>query len=1119
MNIQLRRATKSEWTTKNPLLLSGEVGIETDTDRMKIGNGTEYWVNLDYTDTDIKDELGRLSSKINDKPEKIFTYRGKTLPTFPSEAMLGYYLTFYTLPDSLQVIQFPDVILPEGTIMSIDNNDKNDSISYKPKLGDRIDNKVDKTVVLAPNSVAFLVKKTDGWQTAYTGIIADNLTKLVALIKPLLPTGGAGLTIEEIQAQLKDRLHTFAEIQTEFKEQLHTELALEADGFERFIYRYGFQDGTSEPIGDSWVLGDVHLNEEKILTVQNYGNKNMVFAIPAIAEPLIAKLLINSIEREFTVTDFIDNELHYKALITNDPIQTGTNIRVKFEFGKSDSGGSSTGLEIDDGTSDVASISKLNIKGVKISKIPNSDGMGANEAEVTAGINIHMMSPNEQYGNALCNELVVEPPLQVDDTPTGENTGKLYLEHGVFEPIQSPGMLAYLTEDTEVVGKEPDILKHHKGALWFDDIVVPSGSYIVSDKTNKAYGIQDWTEDDPNVTGGVNYLIAFRASFKGVAPDDGFVKIAVIKKGLTPLDTGTGFLEDINGEPLIVERQYKLGEKLGILDIIAVVNAKGLQEFQCIAIDNFQDDVLVLEDRTEGASGLMIQCIKSSKTGEAKTGNALQQFEIDTNQNVEFSSHYLGVDRCTIAYYTQKDTPMTEGSIGQGMTMNDGLHFYNLSKMKTGTQTGHLIFQDNGIDICDFSFGKIFSAEETQMLRGKKIDFSTTITDKNNGFNVALMKWLGTPDKYTKELYTSRNGGGSPIFQTNWSKVDELFISEDAVSGDHTATKTFTIPADANNYAVIIYPINAQSPLTLKLKEFKIDVNEPFTGYVVTAPELTNELHLVYDKEYKELIQDNQGFASLRYTINTIELPSPVGELGKGLADITLDTNFNKVNGSQARGGEGAIVFNASGHAVIHTQLRLWSEKAKGTKSEINFWWAKVIGEAGSETYDEIADSESVFEVVGGAKGVIYRTKTFTIDVEAGDKLALRMQGNSADAAFLESIAPNKPMVQTEIQFVELVADQGDTGGTGVDLSGFTLAPQIVEYGIYQFVEKQNVDINIDIPADVEANVIAVEEVNFSTGKIRPIPNVDYQYDLNTKIWSFNMGAVKSGQIIIAFYA
>jgi hypothetical protein len=37
--IQIRRDTSLKWSTNNPVLLQGELGYETDTDCIKIGDG------------------------------------------------------------------------------------------------------------------------------------------------------------------------------------------------------------------------------------------------------------------------------------------------------------------------------------------------------------------------------------------------------------------------------------------------------------------------------------------------------------------------------------------------------------------------------------------------------------------------------------------------------------------------------------------------------------------------------------------------------------------------------------------------------------------------------------------------------------------------------------------------------------------------------------------------------------------------------------------------------------------------------------------------------------------------------------------------------------------------
>ena len=46
--MQQRRGTASQWSAANPVLASGEIGFETDTNKFKMGNGTSTWSSLQY---------------------------------------------------------------------------------------------------------------------------------------------------------------------------------------------------------------------------------------------------------------------------------------------------------------------------------------------------------------------------------------------------------------------------------------------------------------------------------------------------------------------------------------------------------------------------------------------------------------------------------------------------------------------------------------------------------------------------------------------------------------------------------------------------------------------------------------------------------------------------------------------------------------------------------------------------------------------------------------------------------------------------------------------------------------------------------------------------------------
>lgn len=60
--IQLRNGTAAEWTAKNPVLLKGEMGIETDTHKIKVGDGSTQWSELAYCGADTNDILNVINA-------------------------------------------------------------------------------------------------------------------------------------------------------------------------------------------------------------------------------------------------------------------------------------------------------------------------------------------------------------------------------------------------------------------------------------------------------------------------------------------------------------------------------------------------------------------------------------------------------------------------------------------------------------------------------------------------------------------------------------------------------------------------------------------------------------------------------------------------------------------------------------------------------------------------------------------------------------------------------------------------------------------------------------------------------------------------------------------------
>ena len=49
--VQHKRGTTLVMTANNPVLSAGEIGIETDTNKIKIGDGSTAWNNLPYVNS------------------------------------------------------------------------------------------------------------------------------------------------------------------------------------------------------------------------------------------------------------------------------------------------------------------------------------------------------------------------------------------------------------------------------------------------------------------------------------------------------------------------------------------------------------------------------------------------------------------------------------------------------------------------------------------------------------------------------------------------------------------------------------------------------------------------------------------------------------------------------------------------------------------------------------------------------------------------------------------------------------------------------------------------------------------------------------------------------------
>jgi hypothetical protein len=106
--MQQRRGTAAQWISTNsgngPILNPGEIGYETDTNKFKIGDGTNHWVNLDY--------FIDASSTVNPAFGSSITFEGATANDFETTVAI-------TDPTADRTITLPDatgtVVLADGS--------------------------------------------------------------------------------------------------------------------------------------------------------------------------------------------------------------------------------------------------------------------------------------------------------------------------------------------------------------------------------------------------------------------------------------------------------------------------------------------------------------------------------------------------------------------------------------------------------------------------------------------------------------------------------------------------------------------------------------------------------------------------------------------------------------------------------------------------------------------------------------------------------------------------------------------------------------------------------------------------------------------------------------------
>lgn len=202
VRIQVRRGTAAQWTSVNPILEAGEMGLESDTNYIKFGNGTSAWTALSYANDpgflDLTNQLvnyvevadigavsgvaGLDSSKNLIVPGASIIVEGTTDNAFETTLTV-------TNPTADRTITFPDstgtvallsditalVDSAPGTLDTLNelaaalNDDPNYAVTIANSLNDLSNNKQDKVSGVTATEIGYLDGVTSAIQTQIDG--------------------------------------------------------------------------------------------------------------------------------------------------------------------------------------------------------------------------------------------------------------------------------------------------------------------------------------------------------------------------------------------------------------------------------------------------------------------------------------------------------------------------------------------------------------------------------------------------------------------------------------------------------------------------------------------------------------------------------------------------------------------------------------------------------------------------------------------------------------------------------------------------------------------------------------------------------------------------------------
>ena len=201
--IQFRRGTDAEWASANPILAQGEIGVNLDGNRFKVGTGLTSWNYLDYTavfDVVVQSPTAPIvyptfANASGTTSIGIASTGSTSVVYIPSSGNLGIGTT-----NATSKLTVAGNLLVTGIITATDFNSASD-IRLKENI-QKIDNPIDKIVKI--DGVRFDWKSDN---KPSMGVIAQNIEEVLPELvngedsKSVNYNGIIGLLIECVKTQ------------------------------------------------------------------------------------------------------------------------------------------------------------------------------------------------------------------------------------------------------------------------------------------------------------------------------------------------------------------------------------------------------------------------------------------------------------------------------------------------------------------------------------------------------------------------------------------------------------------------------------------------------------------------------------------------------------------------------------------------------------------------------------------------------------------------------------------------------------------------------------------------------------------------------------------------------